>query len=372
MRLVLIIVSQFLSGSIWFAANVAYQGQGFLLSAVQLGFILGTLLFAFFNISDRFSPAAVFCCCSMAGAALNAAGVFWGDQSTLLLLLRFGCGISLAGIYPVGMKIAASWYPDTISRALGWLVGALVLASGFPYLIKALGWHTSAGAILIVTSGLCVAGGIVQLFLVGDGPHLPEKSRFNATVIKQMFSHAGFRSASFGYFGHMWELYAVWAYIPVLVEATGVAGPSLMTFAFFLAGFAGCGIGGILSLRVGSRPVAAAALCVSGAICLFSPLILRLPMAVAMGVIMVWGVAVVADSPQFSAMNARYAPRAYVGSALTIVNCIGFLITIFTIELLGAWIRVFGIRTAFLPLAAGPAAGLLCLLRQRYDSRKRN
>lgn len=368
MRLFFIILSQFFSGSIWFAGNVAYMDQGFLLSAVQVGFITGTLIFAFLNLSDRFSPALVFFLSAIFGALFNFSGIFLGEDKLLLLLSRTLCGVSLAGIYPVGMKIAASWYPQTVSRALGWLVGALVLASGLPYLIKAFSWQGNINFILQATSVICLAGGGIQFFLVGDGPHLPRGSKFNTNVIKEIFQNPGFRSASFGYFGHMWELYAVYAYIPLLIKTIARDNVELWTFGFFVSGFLGCALGGIAALKLGSRFIAMVALFSSGTICLISPVLSCLPQGLSLFIILVWGVMVVADSPQFSSLNTRFAPSAYVGSALTIVTCVGFLITIVTIEFLGLWINRFGIQTAFLPLVFGPIFGWLSL--KKYPCRQ--
>jgi len=365
MRLFFIIASQFLSGSIWFAANVAYQGQGILLSAVQFGFICGTLVFAALNLSDRFSPAKVFFICSLIGALFNFSGIFLSGHLPMLMITRVICGISLAGIYPVGMKIAASWYPKTVSKALGWLVGALVLAAGFPYLIRALDLQGIGQIILIVTSVLCAAGGMIQFFLVKDGPHLPRATHLDLTVIRGVFRHPGFRASAFGYFGHMWELYAVFAYVPSLIATLVDSHAAVLSFAFFVAGFLGCAAGGVIALRTGSRKVALASLMVSGILCLISPLLFYLPVWAALILIMIWGVAVVADSPQFSTLNALFAPSDYVGSALTIVNCIGFLITIVTIELLDVWIKSLGIRTAFLPLVFGPVFGWMSLKKYR-------
>ncbi len=361
MRLLLIILAQFLSGSIWFAANAAFMDQTFLLSAVQAGFIAGTLSFAFLNLSDRFSPARLFFACSIAGAVCNMAGVFVPSSTGMLLVSRFLCGMALAGIYPVGMKIAASWYPKTLGRALGFLVGALVLASGFPYLIKAIAWQGDPGLILWVTSSLCLAGGLIQVIFVGDGPFLPKGSPFNPGVVRQLFSHPRFRASALGYFGHMWELYAVWAAVPLLFFVMVPARADAWSFGFFAAGFFGCAAGGVLSLKWGSRAVAGAALMVSALCCLVSPAILYLPLPLGLALILVWGLAVVTDSPQFSSLNARFAPQGYVGSALTLVNCIGFSITIFSIELVTFWIRHLGIETAFLLLAPGPILGWIWL-----------
>jgi MFS family permease len=361
MRLALIVLSQFLSGSIWFAGNIAFQGQSILLSAVQLGFIIGTLLFAFFNISDRFSPVRVFFVCSCLGALCNGSGVFLGESLPLLLITRVLCGLSLAGIYPVGMKIAASWYPKTVASALGWLVGALVLASGLPHLIGALNWQGDAGFILAVTSALCFAGGTILILFVGDGPHFPMGARFDIRVLGNCFRNKEFRAASFGYFGHMWELYAVYAYVPLLIASIGLNPVHLWSFGFFVSGFIGCSVGGMIALKTGSRAVALTALFTSGSICLVSPLLDMLPAWIALVFVILWGMSVAADSPQFSSLNTRFAPRHYIGSALTIVNCIGFLITIVTIELLDLWIDRFGVRTAFLLLAIGPFFGWISL-----------
>lgn len=361
MRLIFIVLSQFLSSSIWFAGNIAYLDQDFLLSAVQFGFILGALIFAVMNISDRFSPVKVFFICALIGALFNYCGIFLGNNTPLLIFSRIICGITLAGIYPVGMKIAASWYPKTIGKALGWMVGALALAAGLPYLIKLLDWKGDSNLILQGTSILCFLGGLIQLFLVGDGPELPKGSKFEIRVIRDIFKHKGFRGASFGYFGHMWELYAVWAFIPALLYTLVPEQVELWSFLFFVAGFIGCAVGGLWSIKIGSRFVAQVALFGSGFFCLISPLLQQLPTNIALAVVFVWGIAVVADSPQFSSLNTVYAPKAYVGSALTIVNCIGFSITIITIELLAFWIDQFGPQYAFVPLAIGPVLGLISL-----------
>jgi predicted MFS family arabinose efflux permease len=202
---------------------------------------------------------------------------------------------------------------------------------------------------------------MIQFFLVKDGPHLPRATHLNLTVIRSVFRHPGFRASAFGYFGHMWELYAVFAYVPTLIAARVDSHADLLSFVFFVAGFLGCAAGGVIALRTGSRRVALVSLFISGILCLISPLLFYLPAWAALILIMIWGVAVVADSPQFSTLNAFFAPSDYVGSALTIVNCIGFLITIVTIELLDVWIKSIGIKTAFLPLVFGPVFGWMSL-----------
>jgi len=244
-----------------------------------------------------------------------------------------------------------------------------VLATGIPHLIKVLDWQGDAAIILQGTSLLCLIGGFIQLFLVKDGPQLPRGSRFDISVIKNIFRHKGFRAASFGYFGHMWELYAVWAFAPLLFDTLVPHHVELWSYSFFVAGFLGCALGGIWSLKVGSRKVALTALFCSGLICLISPILPYLPTEIALMMLIIWGAVVVTDSPQFSSLNTKFAPKAYVGSALTIVNCIGFSITIITIELLSFWIDRFGFQFAFLPLVVGPVFGWFYL---KSDSSENN
>lgn len=357
MRLVGIVLAQFFCTSVWFAGNIAYSGQVWLLSAVQMGFILGTLLFAILNIADRFRPKAVFLVCACVGALCNISSLWLPQELLWLFVARVACGVSLAGIYPVGMKIAASWYPKGLGWALGVLVGALVLGSGLPHLIRAIGWQGGPQEILWMTSALCVTGGLIQFFFVGDGPHLPKGSAFDLGVLRDIFAHPGFRASAFGYFGHMWELYAVYAHIPKVTQVFAPQTSAAWAFGFFVSGFLGCALGGRLAQTLGSRTVAMWSLRGSLLICLLSPLLFWLPSWLSLGVLMLWGALIIADSPQFASLNAQYAPKAYVGTALTIVNCLGFLLTIGSIQLLGALIPQVGIQWVFLILTIGPILG---------------
>lgn len=337
------------------------EALGYITSAVQLGFIAGTLAFAFFAVADRFSPRLVFFLCALVGAAANAAILGAGGSLVALLVLRFATGFFLAGIYPVGMKIASGWYQRDLGNALGFLVGALVAGTAFPHLLKgaagALPWHE----VLLATSGVAATGGLAMLALVPDGPHLTKGARFDPRALAAVFKVPAFRASAFGYFGHMWELYAFWAFVPWLLAARGVDHVSLWSFAVIAAGALGCVAGGLVSLRRGSAPVAFAQLSASGACCVLSPLFFFAPTPVFLGFLLFWGVVVVGDSPQFSALNAQSAPRERVGSALTIANCIGFGITIFSIELLNAASRLLAPQWLFLLLVPGPLLGLAAL-----------
>ena len=373
----IIVGSQFAGTSLWFAGNaVAGEIQqrfglqddavSHLTSAVQLGFIAGTLVFAVFNLSDRFAARRVFFLCSLLGALANAA-VFAADGLETLLLCRFAVGFFLAGIYPVGMKIAASWYDSGLGQALGFLVGALVAGTAFPHLLRSFGGQLSWEVVLTATSSLAVLGGVLILFGVTDGPFLPSQSKFEPRALFIAFRSPDFRSSAFGYFGHMWELYSFWAFAPFWIamysRRHGIElNASWWTFLIIAAGSVGCVGGGLASQRWGSGRVAAAGLATSTACCFLSPLVaFYAPPPVFLSVLILWGVAVVGDSPQFSTINARTAPRQYVGSALTIVNSIGFLISIPSLQLTGWLAHNLDDRFLFVQLGVGPLLGAISL-----------
>jgi len=373
-----IVLSQFAGTSLWFAANsvmpdlqrrwgLPQEALGDVTTAVQLGFIAGTLAFAVLTVSDRYSPRSVFLACSVLGGLANAAAYLSGPSLPALLGLRFATGFFLAGIYPVGMKIAASWYQRDLGRALGFLVGATVLGTAFPHLLRGLGQTLPWEGVMVAVSALALAGGAAMFALVPDGPYLRTRSPFDAKSLPSVFRSKKFRASAFGYFGHMWELYAFWAFVPLLIAAyvarTADADLNvpLCTFAIIAAGALGCMVGGLISLRLGSARVALAQLALSGLCCLLSPLVMQLPGPAFVAYLVAWGVVVAGDSPQFSALNARFAPGALVGSALTIANSIGFAITVVSIQLVNHGIGVLGVQYVFLLLAPGPLIGLLAL-----------
>jgi MFS family permease len=379
-----IIFSQFTGTSLWFAGNaivpelqrdwgLADQSIAYITSAVQLGFISGTLIFAFLAIADRFSPRRVFFCCSVTGAVANSALLFVVEGLPTLLVLRFITGFFLAGIYPVGMKIAAGWYEKGLGRALGYLVGALVLGTAFPHLIRGLGSELPWQYVIVGVSALAIMGGALMLLLVPDGPHLPTGSKFDPRSLVIIFRSRAFRASAFGYFGHMWELYALWAFIPVWIMAyaentSAVLSIPLWSFLVIAVGFLGCVIGGVVSQKAGSARVAATQLFISGICCALSPFFFNAGLPLFMAFLVVWGISVIGDSPQFSALNAENAPREYVGSALTIVNSIGFLITVFSIQLISFLLPLIGPQYIFLLLLPGPLIGLWAL-KPLYHSR---
>ncbi|MDX1667408.1 MAG: MFS transporter, partial [Saprospiraceae bacterium] len=224
----LIVFSQFAGTSLWFAGNAVMPdlqavldlpdtALGNITSAVQIGFICGTLVFAFLMLADRFSPSLVFLISALLGAVSNVCILFFTPGFVELLAFRFLTGFFLAGIYPVGMKIAADWYESGLGKALGYLVGALVLGTAFPHLLKFLARDYPYQPVLIATSVLAALGGLSLYLGVGDGPYGRRSLKFDPGAVTRIFSLPDFRAAAFGYFGHMWELYAFWAYVPVLL-----------------------------------------------------------------------------------------------------------------------------------------------------------
>jgi len=380
-----IVFAQFAGTSLWFASNAVMgdlqrqwqlpaSALGTMTSAVQVGFIAGTLCFAWFAWADRFSPRLLFLVSALLGAAANL--MLWLASGGLfsLLLCRFVTGFFLAGIYPVGMKIAVAWYRQGVGRAIGYLVGALVLGTAFPHLLRALGQSLPWPAVIAASSAVAATGGVVLYLLVPDGPHLPPGRRLQPGALRRVIRVADFRRASFAYFGHQWELYALWTFVPALLTAyaqsRGLAGfpVSLWSFLIIGSGAIGCVVGGIVSRSVGSLAVAFAQLTISGLCCLFVPLAFRLSPGLFLTFLLVWGIAVVGDSPQYSALSARTAPPEQVGSALTLMNCLGFAITIGSIQLL-AHLRLHLPLPDLLPiLALGPLFGLRqlwCLGRRK-------
>ena len=236
-------------------------------------------------------------------------------------------------LYLIGMKIAAGWYNHKLGNALGLLVGALVLGTAFPHLIKSFGDSMPWETVIILVSLLSFSGGILMYLMVPDGPHIKSGTKFDIHAIPKAFRIKEFRAAAMGYFGHMWELYTFWAFVPFLLlhhQNGQVSGSNLPLWAFLIiaAGAIGCVAGGWLSIKAGNARVAFVQLLISGLCCVVSPLILDAPPLVFYSFLILWGITVVGDSPQFSAINARTAPRELVGTGLTIVNSIGFTITI--------------------------------------------
>ena len=281
-----------------------------------------------------------------------------------MLIFRFATGFFLAGIYPVGMKIAADWYAKKLGKALGYLVGALVLGTAFPHLLKVVGQSLPWEMVLWITSGLAISGGLLLYGFVPDGPNRKKGAQFEWNAISKIFAFPEFRAAAFGYFGHMWELYTFWAFVPFLIATYNDFNQTdlpvaLLSFSVIAIGMLGCIIGGYISLKKGSRKVAFDMLLISGLCCLFSPFLFSVSPILFILILLIWGFTVVGDSPQFSTIVAKTAPSLYIGTALTIVNCLGFALTIVSIQVVAYLVTIIPVGNVFLVLLIGPIMGLL-------------
>ena len=380
----LLSLAELLALSLWFSASAVLPaisrewalgdaGRAGLTIAVQAGFIAGTLGAALTNLPDLVSPRALMMWGALAGAVINAALALGTDHLGPALVLRFLTGVCLAGTYPPAMKIAATWFREGRGLAIGLLVAALTVGSATPHLIRGLTelpWrHT-----LLAASGLA-AGGALAVTLVTEGPYRFPPARFDLRMATAVLRERGPRLACLGYFGHMWELYAMWTWLGVFLAASlqargggSFAGlnASAATFACVgVAGGLGAYAGGALADRLGRTALTMAAMALSGLCAVLIGFTFAGPPIATLLVAFVWGGAVIADSAQFSTAVTELAPAAYVGTALTTQTCLGFALTMASIWLIPPVVGLVGWRWAFAMLAIGPALGVLAMGRLR-------
>jgi DHA1 family inner membrane transport protein len=371
----ILVLAQFMGTSLWFAVNAVMpdlqrelgwptSAVGTLTSALQFGFIAGTLVFALLAIADRFAPRRVCLVCALAGAACTV-GAWWMVRDyTALLAWRFATGFFLAGIYPVGMKIAAQWYTRGLGGALGLLIGALVLGSASAHALRALSGALPWPTLMLGVAALAAAGGLLLFFGTTDPPHAQARvTVLQWRALATLWTDARVRSSVLGYFGHMWELYTMWVMVP-LVLATRLQGTALSWTAFLVlgAGMIGCAGGGWVAQRWGSARVAGTQLAISGLCCLAAFVMIDAPTPLFYGWLVLWGITVSGDSPQFSTLTARNAPPQAVGTVLTLTNSIGFGISIASILLFVSLAEHVALGALLPWLAIGPALGLWALL----------
>jgi MFS family permease len=371
-KIALIVIAELCGTSLWFSGNNAIgelaaewnlsgAAGAWLLMAFQFGFIAGTLVLAASGLADAFRAHHLFAVSAILGAAANAGFLLLSDGLIAAIGFRFVTGVALAGVYPLGMKLVVSWAPDRAGVALGWLVGAVSAGTSIPFLARAVGGDVYWREAVLASSILALVGALL-IVSVGEGPVVKGRAGFAWNRVWSVFHIRDFRASALGYFGHMWELYAFWALVPLLVERLVGTGPQhwLWTFVVIASGAVGCVAGGRVSRSRGSLVVARTALAGSGLMCLFSPALPFMPDWIGLLLLAIWGFLVVADSPQFSAMSAKACPADAVGSALAVQNSIGFFITLFSIQLTAVvWDRLHE-WTPWL-LAPGPVLGLLAL-----------
>ena len=370
----ILVLAQFFGTSPWFAVNAvmpdlqrelgwANAAVGALTSSLQLGFIVGTLVFALLAIADRFSARRVFLLCAVTGGACTVGAWAMVRDYEALMAWRFATGFFLAGIYPVGMKIAAQWYTKGLGGALGLLLGALVLGSASAHALRAMGDALPWPALMLGVAALSAMSGLLLYFATGDPPQATARvSTLQWSALTTLWTDARVKASVLGYFGHMWELYTMWVMVP-LILATRLQGTALSWTAFAVlgAGAMGCAVGGWIAQRWGSARVAGVQLSISGLCCLATPFMLNASDGLFYAWLLVWGITVAGDSPQFSTLTARNAPPQAVGSVLTLTNSIGFAISIVNILLFVSLSETVALGSLLPWLAIGPALGLLAL-----------
>ena len=382
--LVLLSIATLLGMSVWFSASAVVpqltllwqlddSGRAWLTMSVQIGFVVGALGSSLLNLADRL-PARWMMSVSSALAATASIAAFASSLGSALLL-RFLTGVVLASVYPVAMQTMATWTRADRGLGIGLLVGALTLGSGAPHLINASGGIGDWKYVLYLAAALATAGGLISAIFVRDGPYATRAPRFNWRHVAAILRNREIMLTNIGYLGHIWELFAMWAWLPVFLLASfGTLSldprlASVLSFAFFAAGALGGVLAGKLADHLGRTAVTSLLLGISGACALTIGFLFLGPLIPLVAVSVIWGFAVVGDSAQYSASVSELCDERYVGTTLTLQTSLGFLLTLFTIRLIPSLVALVGWEWAFVVLALGPMVGIWAMLALRRSPR---
>ena len=385
--LVWIGLSELFALSLWFSAsviapelievwNLSSNSEAWLSTSVPIGFVIGALFSSYFGVADRFNPRKVFAVSVFLGAILNALLILV-DYAFFGILLRILTGITLAGVYPIAVKILSQWFPQKRGFAIGILIAALTLGSSLPHFVimffSSLNWKL----VIICTSVLALLSAIIVTYILEDAPIMSEKSPFSLKLIKKVVTNKPVMLANYGYFGHMWELYAMWTWLPAFLTASFSAySPefphwfiALSSFiSIGIAGGIGCVVGGLISDKIGRANLTIISMFISAICSILIGFTFGQFIWMTLIISMIWGMSVISDSAQFSAAVSEIAEVEYVGTALTFQMCIGFLITIFSINLIPIIQRIVGWEWVFTILAIGPILGIVFMVKyRRYE-----